>query len=225
LPHNNTIEKVWTIIPAIVLTVLVIFGFFTWQEVENSSPAKGDINIDITGHQFAWEIRYPGPDGVLGRKDFKLTGGSNNLGIDYKDKNSFDDLKADTIVLPVNKLIRLNIFAQDVIHSVYMPHFRVQQNAVPGLPTFFKFTPTITTAQMKAKLDDPKFEYLLYCNKICGASHYNMQRVVRVVTEGEYNQWIAKQKPYLTYQLRQELKLAQTNEKKNISQNRLALNN
>jgi cytochrome c oxidase subunit 2 len=181
LPHNNTIEKVWTIIPAIVLTVLVIFGFFTWQEVENSAPAKNDINIDVTGHQYA------GPDGVLGKKDFRLTAGDNKLGIDFKDKNSMDDLQADTLVLPVNKTIRLNIFAQDVIHSVYMPHFRVQQNAVPGLPTFFKFTPTITTEEMRRKVEDPKFEYLLYCNKTCGGSHFNMQKVVRVVTEGEYN--------------------------------------
>ncbi|MDB5156072.1 MAG: cytochrome c oxidase subunit [Mucilaginibacter sp.] len=225
LPHNNTIEKVWTIIPAIVLTILVIFGFFTWQEVENSSPVKGDVNIDVTGHQFAWEIRYAGPDGILGKKDFRLTAGANKLGIDFKDKNSMDDLQADTLVLPVNKVIRLNIFAQDVIHSVYMPHFRVQQNAVPGLPTFFKFTPTITTEEMRRKVDDPKFEYLLYCNKICGSSHYNMQRVVRVVTEGEYNQWIAKQKPYLTPALRTELKLAAADQKKSITQNRLALNN
>jgi cytochrome c oxidase subunit 2 len=225
LPHNNTIEKVWTIIPAIVLTVLVIFGFFTWQEVENSAPAKNDINIDVTGHQFAWEIRYAGPDGVLGKKDFRLTAGDNKLGIDFKDKNSMDDLQADTLVLPVNKTIRLNIFAQDVIHSVYMPHFRVQQNAVPGLPTFFKFTPTITTEEMRRKVEDPKFEYLLYCNKICGGIHFNMQKVVRVVTEGEYNQWIAKQKPYLTPALRTELKLASADQNKSITNNRLALNN
>lgn len=135
LPHNDTIEKVWTIIPAIVLTVLVIFGFFTWQEITNSTDAKGEssINIDITGHQFAWELRYPGPDGKLGKKNFTLSDPNNILGVDFKDKNSFDDLKADTLVLPVNKLIRLNIFAQDVIHSVYLPHFRVQLNAVPGL--------------------------------------------------------------------------------------------
>lgn len=228
LPHNNTIEKVWTIIPAVVLTVLVIFGFFTWQEVENSADVKGQpasINIDITGHQFAWEIRYAGADGILGKKDFRLTGGNNKIGVDFKDKNSFDDLVADTLVIPVNKAIRLNIFAQDVIHSVYMPHFRVQQNAVPGLPTFFKFIPTITTAEMRSKLDDPKFEYLLYCNKICGGGHYNMQKVVRVVTEGEYNQWIAKQRLYLTPALRTELKLAVVDQKKSISQNRLALNN
>ncbi|WP_214072120.1 cytochrome c oxidase subunit II [Mucilaginibacter sp. dw_454] len=228
LPHNNTIEKVWTIIPAIVLTVLVIFGFFTWQDVENSSDIKGQpasLNIDITGHQFAWELRYPGPDGKLGKKDFRLSAGSNKLGIDFKDINSMDDLQADTLVLPVNKTIRLNIFAQDVIHSVYMPHFRVQQNAVPGLPTFFKFTPTITTEEMRRKVDDPKFEYLLYCNKICGSGHYNMQKVVRVVTQDEYNQWVAKLKPYLTPALRTELKLASADQNKSITQNRLALNN
>lgn len=225
LPHNNTIEKVWTIIPAIVLTVLVIFGFFTWQDVENTSPVKNDLNIDITGHQFAWEIRYPGADGKLGRKDYRLTAGANKLGIDFKDNNSVDDLQADTLVLPVNKVVRLNIFAQDVIHSVYMPHFRVQQNAVPGLPTFFKFTPTITTEEMRRKVDDPKFEYLLLCNKICGSSHYNMQKVVRVVTQDEYNQWVAHLKPYLTPALRTELKLASADQNKSITENRLALNN
>ncbi len=141
--------------------------------------------------------------GKLGRVDYSLYTPLNILGIDYKDRNSFDDLKADTMVLPVNRVIRLNIHAQDVIHSVYLPHFRVQLNAVPGLPTFFKFTPTITTAKMRQITDNPNFEYLLYCNKICGGSHYNMQKVVRVVTQEEYQEWISKQKPYLTDKLKQ----------------------
>jgi len=206
-----------------------VFGFFTWQEITNSTDAKGEasLNIDITGHQFAWEFRYPGKDGVLGKKNYTLTTANNNLGVDFKDKTSFDDLRADTLVLPVHKMVRLNIFAQDVIHSVYMPHFRVQMNAVPGLPTFFRFTPTITTDEMRTKTGDPKFEYLLYCNKICGSSHYNMQRVVRVVSESEYNQWIARQKPYLTDALKKELKLADatTPDQKDNSSKRLALNN
>jgi cytochrome c oxidase subunit 2 len=226
LPHNNTIEKVWTIAPAIVLTILVVFGFFTWQEITNSTDGKGEssINIDVTGKQFEWVLRYAGTDDKLGATSYKLINGANNLGVDFKDKNAFDDLKADTLVVPVNRSIRLNIHAQDVIHSVYMPHFRVQLNAVPGLPTYFRFVPTITTAEMRNKTDNPKFEYLLYCNKICGASHYNMQKVVRVVSEAEYNQWIAQQKPYLTDQLKGELKLAA--EKNNTStNNRLALNN
>jgi cytochrome c oxidase subunit 2 len=225
LPHDNTIEKVWTIAPAVVLTVLVVFGFFTWQKIMNTTPVKGDINIDITGHQFAWELRYPGQDGILGTKNFKLVSAGNKLGVDFKNRNSFDDLQADTMYLPVNKSIRLNIEAQDVIHSVYMPHFRVQLNAVPGLPTFFKFTPTITTADMRTKLDDSKFEYLVYCNKICGGGHYNMQKVVRVVTQAEYQAWLSRQKPYLTDQLKKELKFVDAGQQKTVSQTRLALNN
>jgi cytochrome c oxidase subunit II len=102
LPHNNTIEKIWTIAPAIVLTILVVFGFFSWQSFTNTVEEKGDLNVEITGHQFAWEVRYPGKDGKLGQVNYQLYTGNNNLGIDYKDKNSFDDLRADTIVLPVN---------------------------------------------------------------------------------------------------------------------------
>lgn len=226
-PHNNTIEKIWTIIPAIVLTMLVVFGFFTWQKVMDTTPAKGDLNIDVTGHQFAWEIRYPGKDGKLGNVNFTLVTASNKLGVDYKDRNSFDDLQADTLVLPVNHSVRINLHALDVIHSFYLPHFRVQLNAVPGLPTFIKFVPTITTAEMRMKTDNPKFEYLLYCNKICGSAHYNMQRVVRVVSEAEYQDWIARQKPYLTDQLRKELKFvdAKPSNLKQVPSARLALNN
>jgi cytochrome c oxidase subunit 2 len=226
-PHNNTIEKIWTVIPAIVLTLLVVFGFFTWEKVMDTTPAKNDLNIDVTGHQFAWEIRYPGKDGKLGNVNFTLYSGNNILGVDYKDRNSLDDQKADTLVLPVNHSIRINIHAQDVIHSFYLPHFRVQLNAVPGLPTFVKFVPTITTTEMRAKTDNPKFEYLLYCNKICGSAHYNMQRVVRVVSESEYQEWIARQKPYLTDQLRKELKFADAKpaDLKQVPTSRLAVNN
>jgi len=147
------------------------------------------------------------------------------LGVDFKDKNSFDDLSADTLVLPVNRPVRINIFAQDVIHSVYMPHFRAQLNAVPGLPTFIRFTPTILTSDMKEKTNNPKFEYLLYCNKICGGGHYNMQKVVRIVTDAEYADWLSKQKPYLNDALKKELKMAVNTQPKAEGQNRLALNN
>ena len=71
-----------------------------------------------------------------------------------------------------------------------MPHFRMQMNAVPGYPTTFKMTPTITTEEMRAKTGDENFDYVLMCNKICGASHYNMQRKVVVVSEEEYDNWL-----------------------------------
>ncbi|QJD95663.1 cytochrome c oxidase subunit II [Mucilaginibacter robiniae] len=228
VPHNNTIEKLWTIVPAVVLTILVVFGFFAWRKITNTVDAKGEtasLNVDVTGHQFAWEIRYPGRDGKLGAKNYKLINGTNKLGIDYKDRNSFDDLQADTLMIPVNKSVRLNIIAQDVIHSVYMPNFRVQMNAVPGLPTFFKFTPTITTADMRQRLDQPDFNYHLYCNKICGGSHYNMQKLVVVVTESEFQNWLARQKPYLTDQMKKEMKLADNPlYQKSVLQNSLASN-
>jgi cytochrome c oxidase subunit 2 len=226
-PHNNTIEKIWTIIPALVLTILVVFGFFTWRKVMNTTEVKGDINIDVTAHQFAWEFRYPGKDGKLGQTDYQhFYSVANNLAVSSRDRNSYDDLRADTLVLPVGKSIRINIHAQDVIHSLYMPHFRVQMNAVPGLPTFFKFVPTITTEDMRHRLDDPNFEYLLYCNKICGGGHYNMQKVVRVVSEAEYQEWLSHQKPYVNDQIKQEWKLAEAGDKKSATEsNRVALNN
>jgi cytochrome c oxidase subunit II len=225
-PHNNTIEKIWTVAPAIVLTVLVVFGFLTWRKITNTVDAKGEpasLNVDVTGHQFAWELRYPGQDGKLGKKNIKLVNGTNKLGVSYDDKNSFDDIQADTLMLPVNKSVRLNIIAQDVIHSVYMPNFRVQINAVPGLPTYFKFTPTKTTAEMRAELDQPDFDYRLYCNKICGGSHYNMQKLVVVVSQAEYQNWLTRQKPYLTDQIKKELKLADNPlYKQAVLKNRLA---
>ncbi|MBS7566122.1 cytochrome c oxidase subunit II [Mucilaginibacter sp. Bleaf8] len=229
LPHNNTIEKIWTVVPAVVLTILVVFGFFAWRKITNSVDAKGEpasIDIDVTGHQFAWELRYPGRDGKLGTKDYKLANGSNIVGVNFKDKHSFDDLKADTLMLPVNKSVRLNIIAQDVIHSVYMPNFRLQMNAVPGLPTYFKFTPTITTAEMRTRLDQPDFNYHLYCNKICGGNHFNMQKIVMVVTQAEYQNWLLRQKPYLSEQLKKDLKLADNPlYQKSQLQNSLASNN
>jgi cytochrome c oxidase subunit 2 len=95
--------------------------------------------------------------------------------------------------IPVNQPIMFKIRAQEVIHSVYMPHFRAQMNAVPGLVTQFYFTPTITTTEMRQKLNNPEFDYLLLCNKICGSAHYNMQMKVVVDTDEDYKKWIAEQ--------------------------------
>ncbi|MBC7654923.1 MAG: cytochrome c oxidase subunit II [Oligoflexus sp.] len=228
-PHNNTLEKYWTIAPAIVLTVLVLMGFFTWRGITNIS--KNDmanaIQVDVTAHQFAWDVRYGGKDNVAGNKNYKLIGslnGLNNLGLDMSDRKNYDDLKVTEIVLPVNKSVRFTLGSQDVLHSFYMPHFRVQMNCVPGMATYFQFTPKITTAEMRVKTDDPKFDYKLYCAKICGGSHYNMKFSVRVVSQKEYNSWLKEQKPIVTDDMKKEYKLAM---KDNVakSENKIALNN
>lgn len=208
-PHNNTLEKIWTFIPALVLTVLVLMGFLTWRSIfyKKLDPNNKPISIEITSSQFQWDLRYPGADGVVGKKDYKKVTSINNLGIDFNDKNSLDDQLADEMVIPVGKPVRVILTSKDVLHSFYMPHFRVQLNTVPGMTSYFEFTPTITTEAMKAKLKDPSFAYLILCAKICGDSHYKMQKPVRVVTQEEYNTWVAKQVPYLTNDLRKAFKL------------------
>jgi cytochrome c oxidase subunit 2 len=95
--------------------------------------------------------------------------------------------------LPVNKSVLLKFRSRDVIHSAFLPHFRVQMNCVPGLSTQFAFTPTKTTAQMKESEGDD-FEYVLLCNKICGSAHFNMQMKFIVESEEDYNKWISSQK-------------------------------
>jgi len=228
-PHNNTLEKYWTITPAIALTVLVLMGFFTWRGITNVSKTDRDsaIQVEVTAHQFAWDVRYGGKDNVNGKKNYKLIGslnGLNNLGLDLSDKKNFDDLKVTEIVLPVNKSVRFTLGSMDVLHSFYMPHFRVQMNCVPGMATYFQFTPKITTAEMREKTNDPKFDYKLYCAKICGGSHYNMQFAVRVVSQKEYDKWLKEQKPIVTDDMKKEYQLAMKDNLK-TENNKIALNN
>ncbi|MCX2474173.1 cytochrome c oxidase subunit II [Pedobacter sp. MC2016-05] len=208
-PHNNTIEKIWTIVPALVLTVLVLMGFLTWRSIffKVEDPNNKPLQIEVTSEQFKWSIRYPGADGIVGKKNYKLTTASNTLGIDFKDLNSRDDEMADEMVIPVGKPVKLILNSKDVIHSFYMPHFRVQLNTVPGMQTIFEFTPTKTTRQMQEETNDPNFKFLFYCAKICGSGHYNMQKDVRVVSEAEYKTWIAEQKTYLNDDLRKQFNL------------------
>ena len=99
--------------------------------------------------------------------------------------------------LPVGKEVEFVFRSRDVIHSAYMPAFRAQMNAVPGVPTRFKMTPTITTDSMRMVLNDPEFDYVLLCNKVCGAAHFNMQMKVIVETEEQYAAWIAEQDEFL----------------------------
>ena len=98
--------------------------------------------------------------------------------------------------IPVGKEVEFVFRSQDVIHSAYMPHFRAQMNTVPGVPTRFKMTPTITTKEMRGKLGDDKFDYILLCNKVCGNAHFNMQMKIVVESEEEYLAWMEKQKTF-----------------------------
>ena len=223
-PHNNSLERIWTIIPAIVLTVLVLLGFFTWRGITNVSPEdqKKAINIEITGEQFKWSVRYAGADNQIGTRNYKLTTPTNGLGIDFKDQKSWDDKLVSEIVIPVNKPVRFTIGSKDVLHSFYLPDFRVQMNAVPGMPTYFQFTPRLTTAEVRVERNNPEYNYVLLCAKICGAGHYNMQAKVTVVSEAEYATWLAKQALYYNDDVKKELQMV--NKKSADENNKIALN-
>jgi len=90
--------------------------------------------------------------------------------------------------------VNFHFRSKDVIHSAYFPHFRAQMNVVPGLPTKFSFTPTVTTTDMRNKLGKPEFDYVLLCNKICGSAHYRMKMIVVVDAKDAYEKWLASQK-------------------------------
>lgn len=111
--------------------------------------------------------------------------------------------------LPVGREVEFVFRSRDVIHSAYMPQFRTQMNSVPGVPTRFKMTPTITTDSMRTVLDDPDFEYVLLCNKVCGAAHFNMQMKIVVETEEAFEAWLAEQDEFLVKEDAEDLEMEQ----------------
>ncbi len=196
-PHNNKLEMIWTVVPAIALTVLVGFGLYYWFQITGDAP-KDAIQVEITGKQFGWIYRYPGKDAVFGKKYYKEIdeGKGNALGLLWEDKASQDDIVySGEMYTIVNKPIKLIINSRDVVHDVGLAHFRLKMDAVPGTPTTLWFTPLYTTEEMRKKENNPEFEYEISCDQMCGQGHYTMRGIIKVVTADEYLLWRAKQVP------------------------------
>lgn len=255
--HNNKLEVYWTVIPAIALTILVLNGFSMWTKITSKAPEDAQ-QIEVFAYQFGWKVRYPGADNVLGKSNFNLISGTNNLGVairseyekvraeaketldeltkehEFLSKNDDpteeeaiaiadnnkkldraqghysrllalennerifdgtgdDDFLPTEIHIPVDEPVLFHFRARDVIHSAYMPYFRVQMNCVPGMPTQFWFKPTKTTAQIRSEKNDQNFDYYLFCAKICGAAHFNMKMKVIVESKADYQKWLRAQ--------------------------------
>jgi len=219
---NDKLEFIWSVIPAGVLAVLILYGLYAWTNIMFVDADEDVMVVELYAKQFQWEARYSGTDNVLGKANVRYIEGINTLGVDLSDPNAQDDKQASELHIPKGKKIVFKMRSQDVLHSAYMPHFRAQMNCVPGMVTQFAFTPTVTTAEMRADekmvekvaninairakksiqlqaegkpaLDPYTFDYLLLCNKICGASHYNMQMKIVVDTPEDYKKWISEQK-------------------------------
>ena len=220
IPHDNKLEIIWTAIPAVVMTFLVVGGLDAWNEVmADVSEDDKYLEIEATGFQFGWNLRYPGSDGLIGEKNYKLISSENPLGQNWKDEKNLDDFLATELVLPVGQKVRVRITAQDVLHNFYLPHFRVKMDAIPGMPTYFVFTPSKTTEEYRQELKkypeynvpdpaDPSkmlwetFEYELACAELCGRGHYSMKRPVKIVSQEEYDTWFASQSSYYLSNIR-----------------------
>jgi len=201
-PHNNKLELIWTVIPAITLTVLVGFGIFYWFKITGKAP-KNAMEVEVIGSQFKWEFRYPGKDAVFGKKYFKQTDEAkgNPLGQLWNDPANHDDIyiAGDALHLVVNKPVKMIIGAKDVIHDVGLAHFRMKMDAVPGTPTTMWFTPTKTSKQMIEQTGNPDFVFEISCDQMCGKGHTGMRGTIVVETQEEFDAWMAGKKPqYLT---------------------------
>jgi cytochrome c oxidase subunit II len=216
-PHNNKLEIIWTVIPAIALTVLVVIGLRNWFIFTGDAP-KDAMVVEVTGKQFSWMFRYPGKDNVFGKKYFRLIdeASGNNLGQIWRDttiqvKNSrggsremsfkadphnYDDIfAAQTMYLVKGKPVKFIIGSRDVIHDVGLPHFRMKMDAVPGMPTTLWFTPQFTTKEMQERTGNPNFTYEIACDQMCGNGHYSMKGTIVVVTQDQFDAWMMNQKP------------------------------
>jgi len=194
---NHYLEITWTVVPAIVLALLIFKGLRAWNDI--TGPASKDaVVIEVVGQQFAWTARYPGvKDKQLGNHNYKMIDASNEFGLDLSDKNSFDDFKSLTLHIPKGKEVLLKIRAKDVIHSVFLPHFRLKMDAVPGIATHFKFTATKTTQEMRDETGNPNFNYEMACTEVCGKGHFSMRFPVVVEEPEEYEKWMAAQDSWL----------------------------
>ena len=180
---NNTLEIAWTVLTTILFVGMNLMSSSIWAS-ERFRPAGADaVHVEVTGMQFQWYFRYPGPDDKFGITKPELedasAGGEAALGLDTHDPASKDDVVTGVMVVPVNREIEVILRAQDVIHSFFVPNMRFKQDAVPGLAIHMHFTPIATG------------EYEIACAELCGLGHYKMHGILKVVTQEEFDKWLA----------------------------------
>jgi cytochrome c oxidase subunit 2 len=189
---------------AIVEGVLLIgFAIPIWAaRVDRMPPEHEALVVHVTAEQFAWNVRYAGPDNVFGRTDIKLIDlQSNPLGVDRSDEPAKDDVTTlNQLYLPANRQVIIKLRSKDVIHSFGVPEFRVKQDAIPGLTIPIYFIPDVTTEEMRRRTGNPAFQYEIACAQLCGLGHYRMRGFVTVVSDEEFQKWMAEEQVKLKEQ-------------------------
>jgi cytochrome c oxidase subunit 2 len=157
---NTTLEIVWTVVPSLILVILTFLSAPAWSKIKMQSPPPSDFVVQVTAKQFNWQITYPGADGKFGTAD---------------DKTLLDEMH-----VPANKVVHVHLRSQDVIHSFFVPQFRMKQDAVPGREIIQWFEAT------------KPGKYELPCAELCGFGHSGMRGWVYVHSAADYNKWAAE---------------------------------
>ena len=182
--HGNLkLEIIWTALTAILFIGLNLAGSPIWAAERFRPAMDGATRVEVTGMQFAWYFRYPGPDGKFGIARPELedpsAGGEAALGLDPADPASKDDIVTGVMEVPVGREVEVILRANDVIHSFFVPAMRFKQDAVPGLAIHMHFTPT--------QIGD----YEIACAELCGLGHYKMHGMMKVVSQDDFDKWLA----------------------------------
>lgn len=179
--HDHAgLEWSWTGVTAIILFFFLFGALRLWGQIVNTPPPADALLVEVTGQQFAWNVRYPGPDGALGRTDHRQASQENPIGIDRADPAAADDvLLLNQLYLPQGRAVTLEIRSLDVLHSLFLPNFRVKQDAVPGMTIRTWFVPR----------DAGQFE--IACAEHCGLGHYRMRGQLHVVPAADFDQALA----------------------------------
>ena len=174
---NNVLEVVWTTIPVLIFLGLAIYSNRLWAEL-HSEPPSDALQVNVSSFQFGWDFRYPGADEKLGAVDVAQISNENKFGVKEGDEAGKDDFTSTEFVIPAGRPIHLVLNSRDVIHSFYVPSFRMYQDAVPGR--------TISWVWFKVQRPG-NFE--LACSQLCGTGHYNMKAPIRVLPPEEFQKW------------------------------------
>jgi len=178
---DRALELTYTLIPAAVMITLVAMGSVVWAQIHSSSPPDAMV-VEARGEQFGWLFRYPGKDGVFARIDpARISVKDNPMGLDPADPVNKSNIVTRDLHLVLSRPVRVRIRSKDVIHSFYIPAFRVKQDAVPGMTVEIWFTPT------------REGDYELACAQLCGVGHYIMRGKVKVESQDAFDTWLAQQ--------------------------------